>query len=39
MASRKSRNILYFEIFYGSQKLHKYFRSMLIKDTSSLLSC
>ena len=29
---------IYFEIFYGGQKLHKYFRSLLIKDTS-LLTC
>ena len=39
MASRKSINkYFYFEIFYGGQKLHKYFRSLQIKDTS-LLTC
>ena len=37
MASRKSRNT-YIEMFYGGQKLHEYFRSLLIKDTS-LLTC
>ena len=41
MARRKSINIYiqYFEIFYGGQKLHKYFRSLLIKDTSLLTCC
>ena len=29
---------IYFEIFYGGQKLHKYFHSLLTKDTS-LLTC
>ena len=40
MARRKSipGKYLYFEIFYGGQKLHKCFRSLLIKDTS-LLTC
>ena len=39
MGSRKSIHIyLYLEIFYGGQNLHKYFRSLLIKDTS-LLTC
>ena len=35
---QKEKKYLYFEIFYGGQKLHKYFRSLLIKDTS-LLTC
>ena len=31
---------LYFEIFYGGQKLHKYFGCLLIKDVSlELLTC
>ena len=33
---QKVKKYLYFEIFYGSQKLHKYFRSLQIKDTSLL---
>ena len=38
IASRKSRNV-YFEMFYGGQKLHnKNFRSLLMKDMS-LLTC
>ena len=35
---QEERKYLYFEIFYGGQKMHKYFRSLLIKDTS-LLTC
>ena len=35
---QKEHKYLYFEIFYGGQKLHKYFRSLLIKDTT-LLTC
>ena len=35
---RKEQKHLYFEIFCDGQKLHKYFRSLLIKDTS-LLTC
>ena len=35
---QKGQKYLYFEMFYGGQKLHKYFRSLLIKDTS-LLTC
>ena len=35
---QKEHKYLYFEIFYGGQKLHEYFRSLLIKDTS-LLTC
>ena len=38
---QKEQKYLYFEIFYGGQKLlhtGKYFRSLLIKDTS-LLTC
>ena len=35
---RKEQKHLYFELFYGGQKLHKYFCSFLIKDTS-LLTC
>ena len=35
---QKEEKYLYFEMFYGGQKLHKYFRSFLIKDTS-LLTC
>ena len=35
---QKDHKYLYFEIFYGGQKLHKYFRSLLIKDRS-LLTC
>ena len=35
---QKEQKYLYFEIFYGGQKLHNYFRSLLIKDTS-LLTC
>ena len=35
---QKEQKYLYFEMFYGGQKLHKYFRSLLIKDTS-LLTC
>ena len=31
MASRKSRNIYIFEVFYGGQELRKYFRYFLIK--------
>ena len=33
---QKEHKYLYFEFFYGGQKLHKYFRSLLIKDTSRL---
>ena len=32
---QKEQKFLYFEIFYGGQKLHKYFRSLLIKYVSS----
>ena len=35
---QKEQKCLYFEICYGCQKLHKYFRSLLIKDTH-LLTC
>ena len=35
---QKEHKYLYFEIFYGGQRLHEYFRSLLIKDTS-LLTC
>ena len=35
---QKEHKYLYFEIFYGGQQLHKYFRSLLIKDTL-LLTC
>ena len=35
---QKEQKYLYFEIFYGGQKLNKYFRSLLIKDTY-LLTC
>ena len=35
---QKEQKYLYFEIFYGGQKLHKCFSSLLIKDTS-LLTC
>ena len=35
---QKEHTYLYFEIFYGGQKLHEYFHSFLIKD-SSLLTC
>ena len=35
---QKEQRYLYFEIFYGGQKLHKYFSSLLIKDMS-LLTC
>ena len=35
---QKEHKYLCFEIFYGGQKLHKYFRSFLTKDTS-LLTC
>ena len=39
MASRKKeQKYLYSEIFYGNQKLHKYFSSSLIRGTS-LLTC
>ena len=31
---QKEQKYLYFETFYGGQKLHKYFRSLLIKYTS-----
>ena len=34
---QKEQKYLYFEMFYGGQKLHKYFRSLLIKDTSLLI--
>ena len=39
MTSRKSIPgiYLYFKSFYGGQKLHKSFRSLLIKDTSLLI--
>ena len=30
---QKEHKYLYFEIFYDGQKLHKYFRSLLIKNT------
>ena len=36
---QKEQKYLYFEIFYSGQKLHKYFRSLLIKDNTSLLTC
>ena len=36
MASEKRTKYSYFKICYGCQKLHKYFRSLLIKDTSLL---
>ena len=29
---QKEQKYLYFEIFYGGQKLYKYFRSLLVKD-------
>ena len=32
----KEQKYLYFELFYGGQELHKYVRSLLIKDTSLL---
>ena len=35
---QKEQKYLYFEMFYGGQKLYKYFRSLLIKDTS-LMTC
>ena len=35
---QKEQKYLYFETFYGGQKLHKYFRSLLIKDTF-LVTC
>ena len=35
----KEQKYLYFEIFYGGQKLHKYFRTFVIKDITSLLTC
>ena len=35
---QKEQRYLYFRICYGCPKLHKYFRSLLIKDTS-LLTC
>ena len=38
MASRKSTNTYNSEIFYGGQKLHKYFCSTRIRGTS-LLTC
>ena len=34
---QKEHMYLYFEIFYGGQKLHKYFSSLLIKGTSLLI--
>ena len=33
---QKDHKYLHFEIFCGGQELHKYFRSLLIKDTSLL---
>ena len=30
---QKEHKYLYFEMFYGGQKLHKYFRSLFINDT------
>ena len=40
MASRKGIEPIYFysEIFYGGQKLHKYFSSLRVRGTS-LLTC
>ena len=35
---QKEQKYIYFEMFYSGQKLHKYFRSLLIRDTS-LLTC
>ena len=35
---QKEQKYLYFKIFYVGQKLHKYFRTLLIKDTF-LLTC
>ena len=35
---QKKHKYLYFEIFYGGKKMHKYFRSLLNEDTS-LLTC
>ena len=35
---QKEQKYLYFKMFYGGQKLHNYFCSLLIKDTS-LLTC
>ena len=35
---QKKQKYLFSEIFYGGQKLQKYFSSFLIKDTS-LLTC
>ena len=33
---QKEQKYLYFEMFYGGQRLHQYFHSLLIKDTSLL---
>ena len=35
---KEEHKYLYFEIFYAGQKLHKYFRSLLIRDMP-LLTC
>ena len=35
---QKAQKYLFSEIFYGGQKVHKYFSSLPIKD-SSLLTC
>ena len=35
---QKEQKYFDFKMFYGGQKLHKYFRSLLIKETS-LLTC
>ena len=37
-SEQKEHKYFYFKVFYGGQKLHEYFRSLLIKDTS-LLTC
>ena len=39
MASRESLNMYFPKYFMGGQKLHKYFRSSRIKDTSLLTTC
>ena len=38
MASRIKQKYLYPEMYYGGQKLHKYFSPLLVKYTS-LLTC
>ena len=38
MASRKEQKYLYSKIFYGGQKLHKYFSSLRVRGTS-LFTC